>query len=171
MINRINGRFISTILAVSLLGAMTVESAIASKYESKDKKYSIEFPDDWDVKEGYMGTDVMGVSKVEGETVNVVVSQLQKPQSLQEYTAGGCEALGKELTDFKLIDSGNSTIDGEPALWCLFTAKENGTAIQVLDYLFTKDKFGYVITCGSSPSNFDAAKPSLEKIAQTFKFE
>ena len=149
----------------------------AGRYYSKDKGFSIRFPDKWETKEGFMGTTILAVSAQEGpadtfrENVNVYVEELPRVYSLEEYWQLSLTNLRKLMTDFKEYDSGKATIGGEEATWLIYSFRMGTVKTKVIVYALVKGRRGYVITCSAGPDKFDEYKTTLEEIAESFKFE
>jgi len=172
----------STVLLVAMLivlvaGVSACSSREPGRYYNDDKDFSLKFPDGWEAKEGLIGTTVMGFSPMENasdsfrENVNVVVEELPQPMSLESYTSLNLGNMQKLLTDFQILDRGQTTINETDAKWFVYSQRTGSIRSKILQYFMVKDKRGYVVTGGAAPDTFSQYRPEFEKIAQTFRFE
>lgn len=141
-----------------------------------EKRFSIEIPSGWEIQRDVMGASLLGISPQEGksdsfrENVNVVVEQLASPLSGSEYFEASQNVLKKVFTNYKLEKSGKSTIDRHDFFWTLFTHQMNKIHAKVIQYSSVDGKNAYVITCSSTPKNFDRFKKTFEKSILSFQF-
>lgn len=157
-------------------------SSAQSRIEVKDPelKFSYILPEGWQVKDdGYdyiieskdSNNTYLTLTYVEKATGNekfdvVVASQSFKDDFQFELDYN----LPDELKNFQLEETGNSTIDGVPALWARFSHGEKQDQIGVF-YMFQKLNQSFKIL-GSSPSSAsEKVKPVFTEIIQSFKAE
>ncbi len=147
------------------------------RFYDEGKRFSIKFPQDWETKKGGMGTVVMAFSPQEGpadgfrENVNVVVEELPRAISLQEYTELSLVNMRKLLTDFQMQESGDTSIGPNSAKWYIYSHRSGSVKATVLQYFLVKDRRAYVISTAAEPGQFSRYKPRFEEIAQTFRVQ
>ncbi len=147
------------------------------RYHNKAKGFSIEFPKAWKKKEKVAGTEVLALSPLEGvadifaENVVVGIEQLPLAVSLKQYYQLTLKNTPPLLKDFKLLKSGNATINQRDAKWFTFSHKLEGIKSKALAYMLVRDLRAYVIICTATPNTFAKYKPKFEAIANTFKLE
>lgn len=145
-----------------------------------DIKFSYILPEGWQVKDdGYdyiiesqdLKNTQISLTYVEKASGNekfdtVVASQSFKDDFQFELDYN----LPDELKNFQLEETGNSTIDGAPALWAKFSHGEKQDQIGVF-YMFQKLNQSFKIT-GTTPfSQFEKVKPIFNSIINSFKAE
>ncbi len=145
-------------------------------YHNAQKGYTIVFPSNWEVKEGFMGLDVFGLSALKNsedkfrENVNVVTEDLRTPLTLDEYYDLGVKNLSMLLTDFKEIDTGRVDVNGVPARWIVYDHRMGEVRARVLQVIMVKGDRAYIITATATPEEFDSYRGSFDTIVKSFKF-
>lgn len=145
-------------------------------YVNKEKGYSIEFPSGWTKQERFMGLDVIALSPAETpkdsfrENASVLSGKLDAPITLDLFYSENLKNLQKALNNFKQDGSGDSTVDGQPAKWVLYTHKQGNFESKVIQYFIMKGDYAYLITCGGEPAAYDKYKSTFDSIVKSFKF-
>lgn len=155
------------------------EPGQAGLYMDRLKKFTVQFPENWEVRPGMAGMDVVGISPLEGpndtfrENVNVASQVLQSPIKMEEFYAQGKKALSEQLPNFKEIGVGDITVNGLPVHWIEFSQTSNNLQANIKQfYILSKDgNRAFIITGASAPEKFDTFKTSMDKIVQSFKVE
>lgn len=145
------------------------------RYFNKEKKFSIEFPGDWERREGFMGTAVMALRGAAGEefreNVNVVAETTANSlPTASEYMSRNLAQMEKVLRDFTRIESGTTWIDKQEAKWVIYSHRMGSLRLKVLAYMILKDNRAYVITCTSTLDGFQDWRGEFELIAAGFTF-
>ena len=147
------------------------------RYYSKEKGFSIRLPKEWERKEGFMGTTIMGLSPQEGpadefrENVNVFVEELPKALSLEEYSSLSLANLRKLMTDFQEHETSQTTVGDAGASRLVSSHRMGQYDLKVLVYWLIKARRAYVITCSAEREQFDAYLGKFEDIVKSFRFE
>lgn len=167
--------------AVSMMVLILLLSGCSGKepgryYNSRDN-FSIKFPEEWENTEGFMGTAVISRSLLENnadqfrENVNVVVEQLPREMSLDEYGAAGIQNLPRVITDFQEIENGATTINEHDAKWLMYSGRVGTIRLKCKQFYMVHNKRGYVITCSATPETYDSYKYTFDDVAMSFQFE
>ena len=147
------------------------------RYVNKDKKFSMQFPEKWERQEDYLGTAVIALRPGEGandkfrENVNVVMETVPANLDVDHYLMISKRNMGKFLTNFQQVDSGQTTIDKHDTKWMVYTHHLGHLDLKVLAYTLLRDDRAYTIRCSSTPEQFTAYRSKFEEIAGTFRFE
>jgi hypothetical protein len=167
--------------AVGIIVLIALFSSCSEKdpdryYNDKDD-FSIKFPKEWENKEGFMGTAVISLSLKEGnadqfrENVNVVVEQLPREMSLDEYVDASIPNLAKVITDFRENEKGITTINDHDARWLVYSGRMGMINLKCIQYYMVDGKRGYVITCSATSESYDNYRRTFDDVATSFEFE
>ncbi len=75
-----------------------------------------------------------------------------------------------DLKNFKLVEEGDSQINGEPCKWMLYTFNgKDGTAVKGKQYTLVKSGKGFIVQYILLEPKFDTSKEGFEKIITTIK--
>jgi serine/threonine-protein kinase len=147
------------------------------RHVSRDAGYSIEFPPEWEVMKGVMGTDVIALSPTKDpedlfrENVNVIYAQLESPITREEYYSLNLRSLAQLLVDFDLEKSEDVKFGDVEAKKIIFTHTMGVVNAKVLQYLILDGDKAYVMTFTADPLDFDKILPTFEQVANSFKYE
>lgn len=158
---------------------MSKEPGQAGLYMDRLKKFTVQFPETWEVKPGMAGMDVVGISPLEGpndtfrENVNVASQVLQTPIKMEDFYTQGKKALSEQLPAFKELAVGDTNVNGLNVHWIEFSQASNNIQANIKQYyILSKDgSRAYIITGAAPPEKFDGFKATMEKIVQSFKAE
>jgi hypothetical protein len=112
------------------------------------------------LKEGEMARDNFNIN---------IIDKLQS-QDLEKNFASFERSISTR-PNFKELDKGDTTINGQQFKWLIAThINKIKTDIEVLSYNFVtlKDGKAYLLTMATWPSYFDTIKPMFDKIAGSF---
>jgi len=146
-------------------------------YVDREKKFSITFPKDWDVKENYMGRAVAGISLLEGpdddflETVNIGIEDIAKDMTLDQYWDAALATMRRLMTGFVEGEKGGKTINGQGFKWMVYSFRTGQMKRTNLIYVTVKDGRAYVVTGTTIEGGLDKWRKTFEEIAATFKVE
>jgi hypothetical protein len=159
--------------AAALIASQTAFSQDGT-FVSKEKKFSVTFPKDWEIKENFMGTTILALrpaaaNDVFRENVNVVTEDIPKTMTVEEYFSASLDGLKKLLTDFAEIEKGESTINGRKLKWLTYRHRMGQLKLEVLVYCAVKDGRGYAITCSTVEGGLEKWRKPFEQIVGTFK--
>jgi serine/threonine-protein kinase len=144
---------------------------------SKDAGYSIQFPKEWEVMKGVMGTDVVALAPSKDpedlfrENVNIIFANLDSPISRKDYYDYNLKSLSQLLTDFDLEENLDVQLDGMEAKKIVFTHTLGVVNAKVMQFLMIDGQKAYVLTFTADPLDFDKYRPKFEEIANSFKFQ
>lgn len=143
--------------------------------------FLINLPDTWQLQEGAteQGFDfvVVAMSPAENESdtfienMNVLVEEMKKDVSQDDYFAWNLSGLIQQLPGFSLQEKSNVVVDGikmSRVKYAWGAEKEKTVTYQ---YIFVHGKKGYVITFTAQPNTFDEYRETFDKIAESFKFQ
>ena len=149
-------------------------------YTNSEQGFSVEFPEDWDVMEDYMGMVVafMGPLVLEGAyyiNINVRVEQLPEKMTFEDFVKSGELADKRTIPNYKKIEEYSTTIAGLPANMHTITGtvKLDEKDLLLKDGVarFVKDEVGYVITYDTPEEFHDEYADCFELVISSFKFE
>ena len=141
---------------------------------SKEYGFSIEVPEGYTFQKDYGEmVPLLIYSPIENdadkfrESINVTSEKFDG--DADTYYQANLMGMNNVLKDFKPIENGRSTINGQPVHWLVYTFTYGEMSMKVLAYCFSFNARGYVVTCSASPESFSNYKPVFEKVAGTFK--
>jgi hypothetical protein len=170
----------TNVLIIILIGMVFVcgcKKREEGRYYNRDKGFSIKVPAGWDIEEKKMNTDIIAVSPAEGpddtfrENFNVLVEELERSLSTDEYYQKGIPLFKQFATDFAQHGTGTERIDGVDFRYDIISHKMGPLTIKVLQYLAVKRKKGYLITFSASNDKFPLYEAMFKEIAKGFRFE
>lgn len=168
---------VGVVLAVLLLGMSGCGKTHEPGRYYSDKGYSIRFPDGWEQQEGFMGTDVMALSPMEGaadqfrENVGVTVENLRSTMTLEEYAAAALQGMQKLCTDFEKLDEGDAVLEDGNAKWIAYSFRQGQVKVRAVVYLRVRGRRAFVLACTASPETFEQYRPQFETIARSWRLE
>ncbi len=163
--------FLFAVLAFTGCGGMT-------EYSFPGKGFSIEFPDKWEIKKGFMGTDIMALSP-EGEAgafrsnVVVVAEKLDPGTRADEYYRlqfKSIAALTDKITQFKLSENRTDSIDGYSGKRLVYGYNIGELRVKIVSGAVIKKGTGYVITGTAPEEKFDSFLDTYNAIVRSFRF-
>jgi len=147
------------------------------KYYNREKGFSIKLPNEWEKKENFMGA-VIGALRPQvtsteqfRESVNVMVDELPKAMTLEDYNQFNLSDMRKYMNEFKINESGQITINTNNANWFVYSFRGDRLRLKALCYILVKNRRGYAITFAATPETFSKYRRIFEEIAESFKFE
>ena len=147
------------------------------RYCSREKGFSLKLPENWERKEGLMGTTIVALSPKEGpgdgfrENINVYVEDLPKAISVEEYAEITLANMRKIMTDLAEEDKGAVETGGASCYRLVYAHRMGQLDIKVLQYLAVKGRRGYAITCSAAPDSFLDYSDAFEDVVASFRFE
>ena len=150
-------------------------SLIPKKYVSSVGHYAIDFPENWEIMEGIMGTDVVALAPETDqddlfrENVNVLYGEIDPTIEEESYYTQNLESLKQLLTDFSLEESKDVVINTLKARRLIFLHRMGHIKAKVMQYLILKGNKAYVLTFTADPDDFKTHKKHFESIANSFE--
>ncbi len=169
-------RFKIIFIASASLFLSFCKSQNPNRYINNKDKFSIQFPNNWEIKENYYGTNVMALSPLENnednfrENLNVVVETIPARMSLEDYFSLSVKNL-HQLNNFNDEFSGYDEFDNTKVKWLYYTHELANYKLKVVLYQLVKDGKGYSITATAKAEDFDKYKDQFQNSASTFEFE
>lgn len=135
----------------------------------------IQYPADWSVKEGESGDVVHFYAPLEdasdqfSENVGIRVSNVPAGTSLTDFTDAFVKELEKIVTDFKIIESTDTTFAANPAHMLVYTTTQGQYKLELLQIYTIKDDKFYLLTYGAEVANYSTYLPAVMKMIDSFK--
>ncbi len=167
------------ILSATLLTTACGTPKEEGRYYHPEKDFSIELPAEWETQEGFMGTDLVGLSKLTSPedifAENITLIGVELPAvmdlTLDQYFDMNMSATGAVLQNYELIETDLTTINEIETKWGQYTYEMSGIKVKAIAYLFKDEKMGYMINFASTAEEFTDHIALFEEIAHTFRIE
>ncbi len=154
-------------------------------YRNTKYHFRIKFPEGWKIGVGD-GIHIVQKASFENSTISVIVQQLdlggnegftsiKDAGSSKEFIDTIIEGAKSKFSDVRIINSGETKIDNEPAYWVEYSATS-----QVLDYelkmtniiyYLAKGDTMYSISAGTASNEYAQIKPKFTQSVSTFVLE
>ena len=182
--NRLNNThtiFISGVLLVLLACTMGCKKEQdPGRYYNEEYKFSIAFPDNWEVKENdFIGNPEI-VSAFKGtesddksfrENIQVTKTMLPETTTFSSFNTLFIETLETKLDGFLKEDNGEATINDLNATWISFSYNLNEEKRNALYYFIKNDQNIYLIIGTAKPESYGESKGNFKKAITSFKIE
>jgi len=104
------------------------------------------------------------------ENLNIVVDESLGPSmTLKEQTQANIEQLQLDHPDFKLLESGNTTLADNPAYKIVYTTSANQNHIKVMQVWTLSNGTYYQITYKTEPGNYDKYVGTAQQMINSFE--
>lgn len=171
--------FVLVFLLIAGFGAVQAGAAQSSTpstvYENSAAGIRIEYPQNWELQEGVMGTLASFLSPVEDssdimrENANIVVQDLSKqPMTLDQYTELSITQLKQLITDFHEETSEKTTWAENPAYLLVFSGKQGQYDLKWKMIWTIKNNVAYVVTFTAQAEKYDAFLAQADQIFGSF---
>ncbi|MBN2185017.1 MAG: hypothetical protein JW746_06780 [Candidatus Krumholzibacteriota bacterium] len=149
------------------------------RFYSTEKKFSIIFPEGWEVRteDWADGCHIEAVSPWEddedlfSEYIGVDVQPVEGGSSLSEVFAGMLDEQAKEFEYFKEIERGDIRLNGNDARYLIFDIGMEEGQNRVISYTLVKKGKSFLIGCVAEDVKFEDYRERFEESAGTFRFE
>jgi hypothetical protein len=141
-------------------------------YENKDNKFSIEYPKDWEKKEGVFGTVVAFVSpqKVNDEfPENLTVVVKPTEADVHDYVASAVNSAPKSYDNFALVEDKPTTLAGVDGEMITYTFTQDTLKLYTREIFGVKNGKLYDVTFTTSQAEPDANWDVGQKMIASFK--
>jgi hypothetical protein len=169
----LRGSFAAILLAAPLIQGCSSPEPV--HYVNAEKRFSLDLPGDWEIREKFFATAVMAVrpgsSPEFKESINVTTEDLPEARSLGEYMALTLQKMPQALKGFQVLEKGVSYLGGRESRWMVFSHTMGRRQLKVISYTLVKASRAYLITCTSTPEKFDEYRPLFETIAGSLTFQ
>ena len=139
--------------------------------------FSIKLPTDWEIKNNFQGLNIIALEKQKDENdnyrenINVYVREIEKGLSLEEYYQQTLDEIKGMSDSLSVIEIKTQSINGEQSKSVLYKYNLQELKLTVMIYLFTKDEFGYNVTCVCESDSFDEYKNIFKQSVESFRLE
>ena len=147
-------------------------------YTDSEHGFSVEYPEDWDVKAGFLATIVTFVGPFEEETggaININIGATKPAEfpemKLEEYVRSVKLQVEADAENYKELDEYNTVVDDLVAIVWTWQEDFARTTLMVTMAFFVKEDFVYAISYGATPELYDEYLDCFELVLSTFKFE
>ena len=161
-----------------LAGILNAKAQDTTTYINKKFHYYISIPSNWTENKGDEkgNKSFVGVSPAESSDdsffENVIVSATPNiDQNLKSYFKDRVNRIKYSVKEFHQEGDGDETINNEKAKFVIYTFDYNGVTLEMMAYVFVKNKVAYVITSSALQSTFDSYKEKFKDISESFKIE
>ena len=146
------------------------------KYENPSAGFSIKYPAAWTYKENQFGANVIFLSPLENkldviqENVNIVVQNLEKKTTLNQYTEIAIlqlRAVFKE--NVQILESGPDYFMGMPAFKIVYLGKGPEYDFKYMHIWTINGPKAYQLTYVALPSTYDKYWGKIQKMINSFQ--
>jgi hypothetical protein len=138
-------------------------------YNTKDTSYEIgELPDGWK-RINIEGGDLAFWNDKLGATITVNSTCNRNGKKVNYSLKALTNSLLIGITDKKLVQTGEKTINGQIALRSDYEGKLDKIPVKIGAIVLKKDNCYYDLTYASSPGSFNEGLPDFEQFASEFK--
>lgn len=148
--------------------------ATTEKYTNKEKLYSIDYPSDWQKKE-VPSIDFVLFAPPKGTdtqihaSMNVIAEKVDAPVNLEQFYKESVSNITTELKEVKIDSSGETSLNGTPSKWVLYTHKMQDFSFKVLQYFVVSHDRVYLLTFSSITDEYGNYQKEFEKMAASFR--
>lgn len=172
---------LTLLAAAALAGCATSNSASRAcpegheAHEPADADFRACPPEDWSVREDFMGSDVAAWPADyagDGFRENVLVRTTPLPEgvSLEELVDRNEETLSRTITEYRLVDESPGQLGGEPARTLTFTGVQGVYDLRWRQTFAVRDGTGYVVGYTASQDAFAETLDEARAFEQAFSF-
>lgn len=151
------------------------------RFYAKDQGFSLSVQSLWEVKENFSGIRFLALSPLESErdvyreNISVMVEELVKAYTLEEFTSEAIAAVKASMDSFEEVSAGEASIGGEKARWVSYNYELPEARIRAVSYFLVRNVdgvyFGYYITCSSTPLDYAKFAKEFEERVDSFRYE
>lgn len=138
--------------------------------------YSIDYPSNWQPIDMYGFVKFMAppANKTDDfrESVMLTVADLsKKPMSLEQFSSMWLTIVPQELSNFKLLDKGESVIDGKNTLFYVYKGNKDRKSLKCKRYTLIINSNIYELLYEAKEEDFNKYLPQAESIMKSIKVE
>lgn len=152
-------------------------SSTCVPYANDKYGFSLNYPKDWVLHEGYMGTIFIALSPLEDgndlfqENINVITEDLQGYEfTIEEYLEFTLSELQDIVDNLRVISRGKRNIASQQGKVIVFSGEQSGFEFQWMQVFFISGTNIYVITYTAQENRYDKYLPTIENIINSIKF-
>lgn len=138
-------------------------------------KFSIDAPAGWRKTDttlnGIKLTFLFAPTETDGFRSNInVVSENVGKLNFEDYHKATLATMGKYMSNFKVLESGDKEISGQPGKWFKYSSDQTGGAdVIARNYTVVKNGIAYIITGVAKVKDEASIAPVIESTVATFK--
>ena len=140
-------------------------------YTNEEYGFSIQYPGEWTVEEGWMGSIVyFGDERNEDFITNVLIKrvELQTKMTVEEFAEGSRKLLPE---DYNVVNTFQRIINGEPVAGHILTRFDEGTELKQMGAFFIRDEWVLVIVFTATSSTYNGVEEDyFNPMLESFKF-
>jgi len=146
------------------------------RYYNDEHKFSIKFPEGWEITSEFGGKSIIAVCPVNEETdnfskvVQVIIQDLPFRPKLDFFFDALLSEYRRNMGT-SIQETGDVVISDTKAKWATIHMFKEGQKAQTLINCMVKGKKGYMIQCVAEPDNFSEHKNIFDMAVQSFKYE
>ena len=151
----------------------TTPSASPTNTYNSSTGFTINYPTDWGKpQEQQNGNVVLFLTPTNNatENLNIQVINVSANSTLSSLTPGIISGI-QNISDFKQIDAGNTTLAGNPAYKIVYTATDNGNSFKVTQIWTVINGKEYFITYKAAPNNYDTYLSAAQQMIDSFQIK
>jgi len=147
------------------------------KYENKEAGVSIQYPKNWELEEGFMGTLAMFRSPLADandktqENVNIIVQDLSaQPVTMEQFTKISVEQIKQMIIGAEILeDNGKTTMLGQSATRVVYTGKQGQYDLKWMQVWTIKDEKAYIFTYTGGTDSYDDYMDQVKAMLKSMK--
>ncbi len=141
-------------------------------YEDAISGYSIQYPPEWEAKEGGMaGADLTIHNSAYSCTAQVFVEELSQPMSVEKYSSGIIRSMQQELLYFKLLAKGKVQMGNEVGYEYSFEGMEAGEALKAKFICLTSENRAFTILIAAEIDIYDLLNEKIDSTIYSFRLQ
>ena len=147
-------------------------------YTDSEHGFSVEYPEDWDVKAGFITTIVTFVGPVEEQTggaININIGAAQSaefPQvTLEEYVRTYQLGVEENAENYEKVDEYDTVVGDLAAIVWTWKEDLSGTTLMATMAFFMKEDIVYAISYGATLESYNDYLDYFELALSTFNFD
>jgi hypothetical protein len=80
------------------------------------------------------------------------------------------EKAKKEIGDFKLVETADTTVAGQRARRVIYSGTKLGVRLAVMNVITTHAGRGFAVAYMADPEMFDEGRPAVDKVVESIEF-
>lgn len=159
---------------------LTTSYSLEQVYTDPNNHFSMNFPKDWTIMDNYPNFALMAVGPVANDSSSkiarrggfgIVIEQLEKPVSLEDYYGGNIENIRHSNPDFKIFEENKMELNGIPALYIYHQYTANGIYISSVQVYLIHNKKAYILNGSATDRDFMKYHDLYIGISKSFKLQ
>lgn len=163
------------ILACLLFSCTEKEPEEPGKFNSSERGYAIDFPENWELDKEVMELDVIAFSPLESskdsfrDNISAASTLLRKPLDSEEVLDANIEGMMNVITDFEPVERTKKQIGEHEAAVLVYNQRQGMHNLTSALYAISTEERAYLIFCTAEKKKFDNFRDKCENIVSTFR--